>query len=96
MIGSAQKVGLSVIPHPQRKFPPSGEGEGNCFKNVLNLNKMSREGKEGIVNFLCGGYGSFLELPNTVCQLQQCLVTLILFVLHNFGMKKFEFKVFED
>ena len=38
--------------HPQRKFPPSGEGR-DCLKNALNLYRMSREG--GIANFLCGG-----------------------------------------
>ena len=35
--------------------------EGNWLKNVLNLYRMSPEGKGGIVNFLHGGYGSFLE-----------------------------------
>ena len=40
VIGSFQK---RSIPHLQRKFPPSREG--NHLKNALNLYRMSREGR---------------------------------------------------
>ena len=49
-------------PYPKRKFQPSGEGElsKECLKFVKNA------GRGGIVNFLHGGYGSFLERPNDI------------------------------
>ena len=46
ILGSFQK---RSIPHPQRKFPPSGEG--NCLKNVLNLYMMSGEGEVLLFRF---------------------------------------------
>ena len=60
ILGSFQK---RTILHPQRKFPLSMEEEGNHIKNVLNLCRMYIKGKGGIVNFLHGGYGYFLEQP---------------------------------
>ena len=39
-----------------------GEGE-NYLKNVLNLYRVSKEGREGIVNFLCGGVDLFWNNP---------------------------------
>ena len=57
-IGLFQK---STTPHLQRKFLLSREG--NRMKNVLNLYRMSIRGGGGIVNFLHGGYGYFLEQP---------------------------------
>ena len=57
------------------RTPPTEEisavrrgGGRDCLKNVLNLYRMSGEGKGGIANFLRGGggYGSFLEQPISV------------------------------
>ena len=58
-IGLLQK---RTIPHPQRKFLLSREGEGNheeCLKFVQDVHM----GGGGIVNFLHGGYRYFLEQP---------------------------------
>ena len=40
-----------------------GRGGGNYLKNVLNLYRVSKEGREGIVNFLCGGVDLFWNNP---------------------------------
>ena len=51
-------------PQPHKKFPPSQKGgDGDCLKNVKFILDAWRVGG-GIVNFLCGRYGSFLEQPS--------------------------------
>ena len=52
VIGSFQK---RSIPHSQRKFPPSREG--NHLKNALNLYRMSREGRGVLLISSMGGGG---------------------------------------
>ena len=58
-IGSFQK---RSIPHPQRKFLPSGDGGGggsDCLKNILNLYKMSGEGEGVLLISSMGGMDLF-------------------------------------
>ena len=54
-IGLFQK---RTIPHPQRKFLLSREGEGNRMKNILNLYRMSIRG--GLLISSMGGIDIFL------------------------------------
>ena len=51
------------ILYPQRNFQPSREG--GMSKNVLNLWVDSKEGKGGIISFLCGK-GMDLKLSGTL------------------------------
>ena len=58
---------LMIMGHPylasQRKFMLSRERGGGCFRNVLNLCGMSREGEDVFTIFPVEGV-SFLEQPN--------------------------------
>ena len=60
ILGSFQK---RTILHPQRKFPPSTEEEGNHIKNVLNLCRMSIKGKGGLLISSMGGMDIFWNNP---------------------------------
>ena len=57
MLGCLKK---DPCPTHRGNFCRLGRG-GNCLKNVLNFYGMSGEREGDIVNFLRGGYGSFLE-----------------------------------
>ena len=60
ILGSFQK---RTMLHPQRKFPPSTEEEGNHIKNVLNLCRMSIKGKGGLLISSMGGMDMFWNNP---------------------------------
>ena len=67
LAGDVTRMGRSKkrsIPHPQRKFPQSGEGGRDCLKNALNLFRMSRQGEGGYCQFPpWGGMDLFWNNP---------------------------------
>ena len=65
-VGTIEQMGRSkkdLYPTHRGSFRRPGRGEGNCPKYALHLYRMPAE--RGVADFLLGGYGSFLERPNT-------------------------------